>query len=80
MNTPQDTSHMPPLALSVVAAAKAAGIGRSTLYAAIADDLPSVRIRGRRLILRDDLHAWLKRHAVPAPAPDAPEEQRAPRS
>ena len=55
MNT-QDES----LAYPVDRAAKAAGLGRTKLYEAIArGELPSVKIGKRRLILVEDLRRWL---------------------
>jgi excisionase family DNA binding protein len=48
------------LAISIVEAARRSGLGRSTIYAAIARGELKVRKAGRRsLILVDDLHAWL---------------------
>lgn len=50
-----------PVAYTVPAALAATGIGRTKLYAAIKDgDLRSLRVCGRRLILKDDLLAWLR--------------------
>jgi len=56
------------LAYSVKEATEAAGIGRSTLYTALADSsLRSIRVGSRRLILYDDLRAWLESQAaIPA--------------
>lgn len=48
------------LAYSPADAAKAAGIGRTTLFAEIRDNRLQARKQGRRtIILRDDLQAWL---------------------
>jgi len=56
-----ETAHIPRIALSVPTAAKAASLGKSTLWAAIADkELPVVR-RGRRtLVLVSDLEGWIR--------------------
>jgi excisionase family DNA binding protein len=49
------------LALSIPDAAKAAGISRSKLYELIEDkELRSLKIGGRRLIMRSDLEAFLE--------------------
>ena len=48
------------LLLTVTEAAEAVGIGRSTLYLLLASGaIPSVRIRGKRLIRVTDLHAFV---------------------
>jgi excisionase family DNA binding protein len=48
------------LAISIKEAARRAGLGRTTMFAAIARGELKVRKAGRRsLILIDDLHAWL---------------------
>jgi excisionase family DNA binding protein len=50
------------LAISIVEAARRSGLGRSTIYEAIARGELKVRKAGRRsLILIDDLQAWLAR-------------------
>ncbi|BEV10338.1 hypothetical protein ATDW_08340 [Asticcacaulis sp. DW145] len=49
------------LAYRIDEAVKASGLGRSFLYERMADgSLKSVKIGGRRLILREDLVAFLK--------------------
>ena len=49
-----------PLALGIVDAARAAGVGRSTVYENINAGALKARKAGRRtLILRADLQAWL---------------------
>jgi len=49
-----------PLALGIVDAARAAGVGRSTIYENINSGALKARKAGRRtLILREDLQAWL---------------------
>ena len=49
-----------PLAISIVDAARAAGVGRSTIYENINSGALKARKAGRRtLILRADLQAWL---------------------
>lgn len=51
----------PKLAYRIDEAVKASGLGRSFLYERMADgSLKSVKIGGRRLILREDLMAFLK--------------------
>lgn len=56
--------QLPPrerLAYSITDAAEALGIPRNTLRDHVADGrIPSVKRCGRRLILRDDLLAWLR--------------------
>lgn len=48
------------LAYRIDEAVAASGLSRSTLYALIGNGtLPSVRVAGRRLILKDDLVAFL---------------------
>lgn len=61
MNTPQNDA----VAYSVTDAARYAGIGRSTLYNALAaGELPARKLGKRTLILRDDLRDWIA--AAPA--------------
>lgn len=56
------------LAISIVEAAKRAGIGRSSIYQAIGRGELKIRKNGRRsLILVDDLKAWVA--AMPLAAP-----------
>lgn len=53
----------PPIAVSPDEAARLAGIGRTTLYAALAKgDLPSIKIGTRRLIRVDAIRDWLNRN------------------
>lgn len=52
-----------PIAVSPDEAARLAGIGRTTLYAALAKgDLPSIKIGTRRLVRVDAIREWLTRH------------------
>ena len=52
--------HDAPLALGIIEAARAAGVGRSTVFEEINAGRLKARKAGRRtLILRDDLAAWL---------------------
>lgn len=54
---------MPPLAVAPDEAARLAGVGRTTLYAALArGDLPSIKIGTRRLILVESIRDWLDRN------------------
>jgi excisionase family DNA binding protein len=49
-----------PLAVSVHAATRVSGIGRTRLYEAIGSgELASCKVGKRRLILMEDLRAWL---------------------
>ncbi|MEM7720204.1 MAG: helix-turn-helix domain-containing protein [Pseudomonadota bacterium] len=49
-----------PIAVSPDEAARLAGIGRTTLYVALAKgDLPSIKIGTRRLIRVDAIRDWL---------------------
>ena len=58
MNTP--TANFYPDALSIADACEMAGVGRSTIYAAIADGRLKARKLGRRtLILRDEMTRFL---------------------
>jgi excisionase family DNA binding protein len=57
-DTPANT-----LAVSVQDGSKITNLGRSTLYELMAGgELPYVQIRGRRVLLVDDLAALLRRH------------------
>jgi excisionase family DNA binding protein len=54
-----------PLAYGVAAAAKAAGVGRDTLYRAIGrGELTARKVGARTVILADELRRWLA--AMPA--------------
>jgi excisionase family DNA binding protein len=58
----------------VPAATRLAGVGRTSIYGAIgAGDLASCKVGTRRLILVEDLRAWLarQRHAGTRPASTA---------
>jgi excisionase family DNA binding protein len=58
-----------PLAHTIPEAAREARVGRSLVYDAIkSGELPTVKLGRRRLVLADDLIAWLRRHRV---APEA---------
>lgn len=57
-------------AMSVVEAAKWAGLGRTTLYGAISGgELRTLKVGGRRLVRPADLAAWLDAHAIGVGAP-----------
>lgn len=59
----EQTPKHAPIAVSPDEAARLAGIGRTTLYAALAKgDLPSIKIGTRRLIRVEALREWLARH------------------
>lgn len=63
-NTPQQTT---PIAVSPDEAARLAGIGRTSLYAALATgDLKSIKIGTRRLIKIEAIHEWLASHQTDA--------------
>jgi excisionase family DNA binding protein len=54
----------PPLAVAPAEAARLAGVGRTTLYAALSSGaLPSLKLGRRRLIKLEALRAWLDGHA-----------------
>lgn len=60
-NEPKQTHA--PIAVSPNEAARLAGVGRTTLYAALAKgDLQSLKIGTRRLIKVTAIHDWLTRH------------------
>lgn len=60
MGTNNVNVQQAPLAVSVEEAARLAGIGRTSLYAAISSgELPSIRHGRRRLILRTAIEEWL---------------------
>lgn len=59
-STKQNASSVEKIALRIDEASHASGISRSQLYAEMAEGrLRSVKVAGRRLILRDDLMAFL---------------------
>jgi excisionase family DNA binding protein len=59
-NGPMSSTNVRPLAYSVPEAAAMAGVSRTHLYRAMhVGDLPSVKTGSRRVILHDDLVAWL---------------------
>ena len=60
-NDTKTTAHpLPPIAVSPNEAARLAGVGRTTLYAALAKgDLKSLKIGTRRLIKVTAIHDWL---------------------
>jgi len=64
-NTPNHLTA--PIAISPDEAARRAGIGRTTLYAALAKgDLKSIKIGTRRLIKVEAIHEWLAAHSTDA--------------
>ncbi|MBC6443339.1 MAG: helix-turn-helix domain-containing protein [Rhodobacteraceae bacterium] len=65
MKNAVNTHQHAPLAVSPDEAARLAGIGRTTLYAALAKgDLPSIKIGTRRLIRVEAILDWLKAREV----------------
>ena len=55
------TKHPQKLAYRIDEAVKACGLGRTTIYDEIKSQrLKSVKVAGRRLILREDLEAYLR--------------------
>ena len=74
MEQPQPLAQM---AFTVPAACKAAGVGRSKLYEAIASGALRARKNGaKNLILREDLQSWLQ--SLPTERPAAPSPKRHP--
>lgn len=68
----------PYLSHSVAEAAKAAGLGRSTIYEAITKGALRARKHGKRtLILHDDLRDWLD--SLPCISGPAPQSRSIPR-
>jgi len=58
--TKQINQATPPIAVSLDEAARLVGIGRTSLYAALAKgDLKSIKIGTRRLIKIEAIHEWL---------------------
>lgn len=68
MTTTKQTSQpTPPIAVSPDEAARLAGIGRTSLYAAMAKgDLKSIKIGTRRLIKIEAIHEWLASYQTDA--------------
>ena len=59
----ENSQNHQPIAVSPDEAARLAGIGRTTLYAALAKgDLPSIKIGTRRLIRVDAIRDWLAKN------------------
>ncbi|MFO1036173.1 MAG: hypothetical protein U1E45_04945 [Geminicoccaceae bacterium] len=59
----QPSSRPEPLAVSIRSATHMANLGRTKIYEALgAGELSSLKIGSRRLILVDDLRAWLAMH------------------
>ncbi|RMA40990.1 helix-turn-helix domain-containing protein [Rhodophyticola porphyridii] len=62
-NLNEPTPKHAPIAVSPDEAARLTGIGRTTLYAALAKgDLPSIKIGTRRLVRVAAIREWLARH------------------
>lgn len=65
--TQQNTQPTPPIAVPPDEAARLAGIGRTSLYAALAKgDLKSIKIGTRRLIKIEAIHEWLASYQTDA--------------
>lgn len=63
----QSDHTTPPIAVSPDEAARLAGIGRTSLYAALAKgDLKSIKIGTRRLIMIEAIHEWLASYQTDA--------------
>ena len=63
----QNTQPTTPIAVSPDEAARLAGIGRTSLYAALAKgDLKSIKIGTRRLIKIEAIHEWLASYQTDA--------------
>lgn len=63
-NVNQSNQQQPPIAVSPNEAARLAGVGRTTLYAALATgELKSLKIGTRRLIKVTAIHDWLEQNA-----------------
>lgn len=59
----ETTPKHAPIAVGPDEAARLAGVGRTTLYAALAKgDLPSIKIGTRRLVRVDAIREWLLAH------------------
>lgn len=63
-NNKHNPNHpLTPIAVSPDMAAQLAGVGRTTLYAALAKgDLKSIKIGTRRLIKVSAIHEWLQQN------------------
>ncbi|MDF1679025.1 excisionase family DNA-binding protein [Ponticaulis sp.] len=65
IHSPKTMQPTPPIAVSPDEAARLAGIGRTSLYAALAKgELKSIKIGTRRLIKIEEIHIWLAAHQV----------------
>ena len=65
--TKQNTHPTPLIAVSPDEAARLAGIGRTSLYAALSKgDLKSIKIGTRRLIKIEAIHEWLASYQTDA--------------
>ena len=65
--TKQSAYSTPPIAVSPDEAARLAGIGRTSLYAALTKgDLKSIKIGTRRLIKIEAIHEWLASYQTDA--------------
>lgn len=66
-HSPNTNQPTPPIAVSPDEAARLAGIGRTSLYSALAKgDLKSIKIGTRRLIKIEAIHDWLAAHQTDA--------------
>jgi excisionase family DNA binding protein len=62
---PHAPPHAPPLVVAPAEAARLAGVGRTTLYAALKSGaLPSLKLGRRRLIKIGALQDWLDAHGA----------------
>lgn len=68
---PLAPQHLAPMAFTIEEAIQVSRVGRNYLYLAIQTGaLPARKLGRKNLILRDDLHAWLK-NLPPASSGDA---------
>jgi excisionase family DNA binding protein len=79
-NTQPEYSEFAPFAVAPRKAAKLAGVGRSTLYIALASgDLKSSKTGKRRIILVNELERWIISHeTLPSSAESSPDAQKRP--
>jgi len=80
LRTPSDETAADTAAISVTidAACRATGLGRSKLYQLIRDgELRIAKIGRRTIVPTDDLRALIDRHRVPGPPAPSPKRRKA---